>query len=167
MPATAIFQAAIQRLSCLGRALAPPVMRIALALPFLRSGLTRWDPFPSLSAATQYLFEEVFMLHLFGRTYPLPAPGLLAWATAAAELLLPTLLLLGLGTRLAALGLLAMTATIQLVVPDGWVNFHLYWAALALGVIALGPGMLSIDHWIARASVPRGRLSPKGQPTPR
>ncbi len=38
--------------------LAPPVMRIALALPFLRSGLTRWDGFLSLSAGTVYLFEE-------------------------------------------------------------------------------------------------------------
>lgn len=128
--------------------LAPPVMRIALALPFLRSGLTRWDGFPHLSAGTLYLFEDQFALHLFGRTVALPAPDQLAWLTAAAELVLPTLLLLGLGTRLAALGLLLMTGVIQLVVPDGWANFHLYWAALALGILALGPGVLSLDAGI-------------------
>ncbi len=44
-----------------------------------------------------------------------------------------------------------MTGVIQLVFPDGWMNFHLYWAALALAIMALGPGCLSVDHWIARA----------------
>ncbi len=43
-----------------------------------------------------------------------------------------------------------MTGVIQLVFPDGWMNFHLYWAALALAVMALDPGALSLDHWIAR-----------------
>lgn len=129
---------------------APPVMRIALALPFLRSGLTRWDPFPTLSLGTQFLFEDQFKLHLFGRLVDLPSPTLLAYATACAEIVLPLLLLLGLATRLAALGLLAMTAVIQLVVPEGWANFHLYWAALALGVMALGGGPLSLDAALAR-----------------
>ena len=127
---------------------APPVMRIALALPFLRSGLTRWEDFGTLSPATIYLFEEMFTLHIFGGTYALPAPVVLAWVTACAELALPALLILGAGTRLAAMGLLAMTLVIQLVVPDGWANYHLYWAALALGILALGPGGLSVDRWI-------------------
>lgn len=129
---------------------APPVMRIALALPFLRSGLTRWDDFPTLSAGTLYLFEEQFSLHLFGHDVALPAPDQLAWLTAVAELVLPALLLLGLGTRLAALGLLLMTGVIQLVVPDGWANFHLYWAALALGILAQGAGPLSLDRWLCK-----------------
>lgn len=104
-----------------------------------------------LSAGTLYLFKEQFRLHLLGAEYPLPAPDLLAWLTACAEIGLPVLLLLGFGTRLAALGLLVMTAVIQLVFPDGWANFHLYWAALTLGVVTLGPGGLSIDRWIDRA----------------
>ncbi|MDF3931668.1 DoxX family membrane protein [Pseudomonas citronellolis] len=128
--------------------LAPPLSRVALALPFLRSGLTRWDGFLSLSVATQYLFEEQFKLHILGAVYPLPAPDTLALLTACGEIVLPVLLLLGLATRLAALGLLLMTAVIQLVFPDGWMNFHLYWAALALSILALGPGRLSIDYWL-------------------
>lgn len=135
-------------LATIGRAVAPPVLRIALALPFLRSGLTRWDPFPTLSIGTQFLFEYQFKLHLLGRLVDLPAPLRLAYVTAVAEIALPVLLLLGLATRVAALGLLVMTGIIQLIVPDGWVNFHLYWAALALALLALGPGPLSID-WLA------------------
>ena len=66
--------------------------------------------------------------------------------TGLAEITLPVLLILGFATRLSALGLLAMTAVIQLVVPEGWANFHLYWAAIALAILALGPGSLSLDR---------------------
>lgn len=150
---------AIAVLQAAGQWFAPPVMRVALALPFLRSGLTRWDPFPELSLGTQFLFAYQFKLHLFGGVYDLPAPMLLAYITAVAEIVLPILLLLGLGTRVVAFGLLVMTGVIQLIVPDGWVNYHLYWAALALGIIALGGGPLSLDH-------PIGRFLPQG-PDPR
>ena len=129
---------------------AQPVARIALALPFFRSGLTRWNGFPSLTDATLYLFEEEFKLHIFGGEYSIPMPDIVAFLTACAEITLPILLVLGLLTRLSALGLLAMTGVIQLVVPDGWINFHLYWAALALSIIAMGPGPLSIDHLLSK-----------------
>lgn len=143
-----------RRIAWLGRGVAPPVARVALALPFLRSGLTRWDGFFSLSPATGFLFEEQFKLHLFGGTYGFPFPDVLAYGVASAEILLPVLLIVGLATRVAALGLLLMTAVIQLVFPDGWANFHLYWAALALCVMALGPGRLALDHWVAAPSRP-------------
>ncbi len=129
---------------------APPVARIAVALPFLRSGFTRWDGFLSISPATDYLFEEQFKLHIFGRLYGFPAPDVLAFLVGSAEIVLPSLLLIGLATRFAAFGLLLMTAVIQLVFPDGWMNFHLYWAALALAVMALDPGKLSLDYWTTR-----------------
>ena len=131
-----------------GTLIAPPVARVALALPFFRSGLTRWDGFPKLTDATIYLFEEEFKLHIFGGEYSVPVPDLVAFMTGMAEIALPILLVLGFATRLSALGLLAMTGVIQLVVPDGWINFHLYWAALALSIIAMGPGPLSLDHLI-------------------
>jgi putative oxidoreductase len=132
---------------------APPVLRVALALPFLRSGLTRWDGFLSLAPSTVYLFEEEFKLHIFGEEYDMPVPLVVAHITATAEIVLPILLILGLATRLSALGLLIMTGVIQLVVPDGWANFHLYWAALALAIVALGAGPISLDRLIA------GRIS--------
>jgi putative oxidoreductase len=135
-------------LSCGAYFLAPPVMRIALALPFFRSGLTRWDSFLVLSPSASYLFEEEFKLHIFGGEFSIPSPDIVAYITGLAEITLPILLILGLATRLSALGLFAMTGVIQLVVPDGWINFHLYWAALAIGIIAMGPGFLSVDHQI-------------------
>jgi putative oxidoreductase len=64
---------------------------------------------------------------------------------------LPVLLLLGLGTRYAALGLLVMTAVIQFFVYPGAYATHGVWAAVLLYLIARGPGRLSLDHWIGRA----------------
>lgn len=133
-----------------GAAVAPPVARIALALPFLRSGLTRWDGFLSISPGTTYLFEEQFKLHVLGGVYDFPAPDQLVYLVGIAEITLPLFLLAGLATRPAALALLVMTGVIQLVFPDGWANFHLYWAALALSILAMGPGLLSLDHLIGR-----------------
>jgi len=130
--------------------LAQLALRIALAVPFFRSGLTKWDAFGQLSASATYLFREEFRLHLFGQLVPYPAPLLMAWGAGIAEIVLPVLLVLGLATRWAALGLLAMTGIIQLTIPDGWANFHLPWAAMALALVAWGSGPLAIDRWINR-----------------
>jgi putative oxidoreductase len=150
-------RAVVNWLAQVATIIAPPILRIALAVPFFRSGLTRWDGFLSLSPSTVYLFEEEFKLHLFGGAYGFPAPLVVAYATATAELVLPVLLVLGLGTRFVALGLLVMTGVIQLVVPDGWANFHLPWASMAVAIIAIGPGWLSIDHLFDRWCRPPSR----------
>jgi putative oxidoreductase len=124
-------------------------LRIALAIPFWNSGLTKWSGWFDVSDGAVYLFAEEFKLHVFGREFAYPFPGAMATMSAVAEIALPVLLLLGLGTRFAALGLLFMTAVIQLTIPDGWANFHLPWAAMALAVMAYGPGRASLDHLIA------------------
>jgi putative oxidoreductase len=124
-------------------------LRIALAVPFFKSGLTKWESFGKLSDNTIYLFTEEFRLHLFGAEIAYPAPTLLAHLSGLAEVGLPVLLVLGLATRPAALGLLGMTAIIQLTVPDGWANFHLPWAAMALTLLAYGAGPLSADRLLA------------------
>ncbi len=111
--------------------------------------------FGQLSDTAVLLFTEEFRLHLFGQTVPYPAPGVFAFLSGTAEIVLPILLVLGLATRFAAVGLLAMTAIIQLTVPDGWANFHLPWAAMALAVMTYGPGRLSLDHVLARTRGPR------------
>ncbi len=134
---------------------APPTLRIALALPFFRSGLTRWDGFLSLSQGTIFLFEEQFKLHIFGGLYSFPAPLVCAYLVGISEIALPVLLLVGLATRFSAAGLLIMTSVIQLTYPEGWVNFHLYWAALALAIMALGSGPLSLD-WLIGKIIPLG-----------
>jgi putative oxidoreductase len=128
--------------------MAPLALRFALAVPFLRSGLTKWDGFLELSPTAAFLFEEQFRLHIFGGVYAFPIPDTLALLDGVAEIVLPILLIIGFATRFSALGLLVMTGVIQLVVPEGWANFHLPWAAMALSIIAMGPGRLSLDHLI-------------------
>lgn len=122
-------------------------LRFALAVPFWRSGMRKWDGFLQLNDTAIFLFESEFKLHLPGGPYDYPVPAVMAFAVACAEVLLPTLLVLGLATRLAALGLLAMTIVIQLTVPDGW-PIHLTWAAMALGIVTWGAGKLSVDWWL-------------------
>lgn len=123
------------------------VLRFALAVPFWRSGINKWDGFLQLSDVAVLLFSSEFKLHLPGGPYDFPAPGLMAFAAGSTEILLPILLVLGLATRLAAFGLLVMTLVVQLTVPDGW-PLHITWAAMALGIVAWGPGRISLDHWI-------------------
>ena len=125
----------------LGDALLRLFVRIALAGPFFMSGRTKvvegsWF---TISDSAYGLFESEYS------GVPLP-PHFAAIAATTAEHLFPLLLLLGLGTRAAALGLFAMTMTIQIFVyPDAWWNVHMTWVALALTVILLGPGRLSVD----------------------
>lgn len=124
-------------------------LRAALATPFFYSGLTKWDGLLQISDSAVYLFAEEFRLHVFGHEYAFPYPQTAAIVVGAAEIVLPILLVLGLGTRCAAFGLLVLTAVIQVTVPDGWANFHLPWAAMALAILAYGPGALSLDRLIA------------------
>jgi len=66
-----------------------------------------------------------------------------------AEFILPIMLVLGLGTRFAALGLLIMTALIQIyVMPQALWSAHVYWASMLLVLLSLGAGQISVDHII-------------------
>jgi putative oxidoreductase len=123
------------------------VMRLALAVPFWKSGILKWTGFLQLSDTAVTLFTDEFMLHLPGGPYHYPVPAVMAFLSGCAEITFPVLLVLGLATRFAASGLLFMTCIVELTVPDGW-PIHITWAALALGIMAWGPGRLSIDHLI-------------------
>ena len=80
----------------------------------------------------------------------MPLPVLSAYLAGLAEILLPILLVLGLGTRFAALGLLIMTGMIRLTEPDAWPTHHLPWAAMLLALMTRGPGKIALDHAVAR-----------------
>ena len=125
------------------------VLRFALAMPFWKSGILKWDGFFRLSDTAVTLFTDEFMLHLPGGPYPFPAPTVMAFLSGCAEITFPILLVLGLATRFAALGLLFMTLVVELTVPDGW-PIHITWAAMALAIMAWGPGRVSLDYLIRR-----------------
>lgn len=132
------------------------VARFSIAAVFWKSGQTKIQGFaldivngqftlgwPALSDSVVDLFRDEYQL-------PLMSPEFAALLAAAAEHLLPILILLGLATRLSALALLGMTLTIQLLVyPDAYAT-HGTWAAVLLYLMVHGPGKLSLDHWIAR-----------------
>ena len=66
-----------------------------------------------------------------------------------AGFILPVMLVLGLGTRFAAFGLLIMTALIQIfVLPQALWSAHIYWAAILMVLLTRGAGQLSLDHVI-------------------
>ena len=125
------------------------VMRVALAVPFWKSGILKWTGFLQLSDTAVTLFTDEFMLHLPGGPYHYPLPTVMAFLSGCGEITFPVLLVLGLATRFAALGLLFMTVIVELTVPDGW-PVHITWAAMALGIMAWGPGRISLDHLVRR-----------------
>jgi putative oxidoreductase len=116
--------------------------RFSIAGIFWLSGRTKVEGRFTLTDTTFLLFRQDYAL-------PLIPPHWAAYLATTAEHVLPVLLVLGLGTRLAALGVLAMTAVIQcLVYPSAWPT-HLSWAAPMLVLVAQGPGRWSLDHVLA------------------
>jgi putative oxidoreductase len=81
---------------------------------------------------------------------PIPVPPMLAaYLVSYAEFLLPIMLVVGFGTRFAALGLLVMTALISIyVMPQALFSTHIYWAAILTVLVSVGAGQISVDHII-------------------
>lgn len=120
------------------------IVRVSLAGVFWRSGRTKVEEgsWLSISDTTYYLFAEEY------KGVPLPF-DIAAFLATWAEHLFPLLLVIGLATRLSALGLLGMTLVIQIFVyPDAWWTTHIVWAALALVLVARGGGIFAVDAFI-------------------
>ncbi len=141
-------------------------VRFAPAYVFFKSGLTKWNGFLSFNPDKYDLFMYEFFCpeEPRGRALVLckdVAEGTYAPTTqwiverfanmaGIMEIVLPIMLLLGLFSRFAAFGLLAMTLFIELFVfPDAatWWGSHIWWAATLFIIVARGPGFLSIDRW--------------------
>jgi putative oxidoreductase len=115
------------------------VARLGIASIFFLSGRTKVEGVLTITDSARSLFETEYRLPL------LPTEVAVHLATYA-EHFLPVLLVLGLFTRLAALGLLGMTLVIEIFVyPDAWPT-HLSWAAILLPLIAYGAGRFSLDR---------------------
>ncbi|TNC73086.1 DoxX family protein [Rubellimicrobium roseum] len=112
-------------------------LRLFPAAVFWASARTKVDGW-QIAESTWYLFEHEYAL-------PLIPSAVAAVLATLAEHLLSVALVLGLMTRLSALGLLTMTLVIQtFVYPEAWMT-HGLWAACLLALIRFGPGALSLD----------------------
>ena len=112
--------------------------RVFPAIVFWQSARTKVDGL-TIKDSTYFLFEHVYGL-------PIIPPAWAAVLATLAEHVLPVLLILGVLSRVSALGLLVMTAVIQIFVfPGAWVT-HGLWAVGLLVVIAQGPGRASVDY---------------------
>ena len=136
-----------------GRALdvASPVadllVRLMTASVFFKAGLAKIANWP----ATLYLFENEYAV-------PLLPPELAAYLGTGVELVLPVLLVLGLGTRFAAFTLFVFNIVAVLSYPDlnaAGLAQHQMWGLLLLVTLLHGPGKLALDHVIARRFFPR------------
>jgi putative oxidoreductase len=160
-PPAATVQRLVGLFSLIPHSLIAFIARFSIAAVFWNSGQTKVEGlainlvggeftlgWPRLADSAVALFADEYKL-------PFIAPALAAPMAALAEHVLPILLLVGLATRLSALGLLVMTLVIQVFVyPDAYPT-HGTWAAVLLYLIARGPGVLSLDHWLARHHAPR------------
>lgn len=116
------------------------LLRGGLAGIFWSSARTKVEGMLTVSENTTYLFAEEYRV-------PILSPEFAAHLATYAEHLLPLLLIAGLGTRFAALGLLVMTLVIQIFVyPNALLSTHLGWMALAAAIMVYGPGRFAVDH---------------------
>jgi putative oxidoreductase len=119
-------------------------IRLYVARVFFASGLIKIMSWTSTLA----LFENEFHV-------PVLSPTTAAYVGTAAELGLPVLLALGIGTRFAAIALFAFNIVAVISYPDlsdAGLKDHILWGALLLVTLVYGPGKISVDHWVQRAT---------------
>ncbi|WP_417612605.1 DoxX family protein [Parasphingorhabdus sp.] len=124
--------------------------RVALAGIFWRSARTKVEEGSLLTIRDTTFFQ--FSDAPFNQV-PVLNGELGAYVTTYTEHFLPILLVLGLATRLGALGILGMTLVIQIFVfPEVavWWQTHILWVAMALILIVRGGGLFSLDRLIGQ-----------------
>ena len=114
--------------------------RLYVAQAFFLSGLTKirdWD-------ITLALFTDEYHV-------PLLPPPVAAVMGTTGELVLPVLLVLGLGGRFAALGLSVVNVMAVLslaeIAPAAFQQ-HVFWGSLLAGIAIFGPGKWSLERWL-------------------
>jgi putative oxidoreductase len=127
-------------------------VRLWVSWQFLVSGwlkLTTWD-------TTLFLFQDEYHV-------PLLPPAVAAVAGTFGELFFPLLLVLGLFTRVGALGLFAVNAMALLSYWHvlGGDDFaaargqHYLWGLMTLVIAVCGAGGISLDGWLERHAAHR------------
>ena len=144
------WHAALGRLLDKLQPLALLAARIYIADVFVHSGwlkLTSWG-------STLDLFRDEYHV-------PLLPPDIAAVAGTFGELFFPTLLLLGLFGRFAALGTFVVNAMAvisysNVLLAEGYeaaLGNHILWGTLLVGLSVFGPGKISLDAWLERRAL--------------
>lgn len=121
-------------------------LRLYVSWQFLKSGWLKvqdWE-------ATRFLFEEEYQV-------PLLSPAIAAALGTAGELAFPAMLLMGLLSRHAALGLsavnvVAVVAYAHVLLGEGFeaaLGQHYLWGVMLLVLLVIGPGRWSVDRLIS------------------
>ncbi len=77
------------------------------------------------------------------------SPTVAAYLYSYAEFVLPICLVLGFATRISATVMLVMTVLLAVfVMPDALWTTHVYWGAILLVLMTVGPGAISVDQLI-------------------
>jgi putative oxidoreductase len=152
---THFFQAAMRGWTTLTRVLdsaqpaAALAARIYVAQVFFLSGLTKLRDW----GTTVALFTDEYHV-------PLLSPTVAALLGTAGELVLPVLLVLGLGGRFSALGLFVVNAVAVVSLAEiapAALQQHVFWGALLLALAVYGSGSWSLDRLWGRATLPPQR----------
>lgn len=107
--------------------------RIYVGMVFFRSGQAKLAD-----------FEETIEFFADDWALPFLSAEPAAYLATVGELILPVLLMLGLFTRVGALGLLLMAVVIQVFVFP--LNEHYYWMIILALLVGQGGSKLSVDH---------------------
>jgi putative oxidoreductase len=118
------------------------VLRLYVARVFFTSGMIKLGNW----TGTLGLFEHEYHV-------PLLPPHLAAYLGTAAELGLPVLIALGLGTRAAAFALFVFNIVAATSYPDlspAGLKDHILWGSMLLVTLFYGPGKIALDEWLRR-----------------
>lgn len=113
------------------------LVRLYIANVFFKSGLTKLRDWESTLMLFEYEYEV-----------PVLSYEVAAWLATAGELVLPVLLVIGLFSRLTAVGLFFINAVAVISLTDmpaAAFNEHVIWGVLILMVALLGAQKFSLD----------------------
>lgn len=148
MSLNAITRNVFPRLDFVGEWLSMLGLRLYLAYEFWESGMAKlhgenW--FPDIQDKFPFPFNAI--------------PSEISWQLATwSELLMPVMLVLGLGARFASLSLIILTIVAWISVHagngynvcDNGFQLPLIYLVMFVPLLLSGPGKLSLDYWIAR-----------------
>jgi putative oxidoreductase len=122
------------------------LMRLVVAKVFFSSGILKLPA--GFLGIGQGNWGTTLMLFEYEHPVPFLPVELAAFLGTATEIIAPVLLVIGLGSRVAAVALLIMTAVIEFTYQHSM--DHVYWALLLGATLIQGPGKISLDYFLRK-----------------